>query len=414
MSRLVKKAQSRCTDLPLDNADISEKLRLFTQLVRSCFGPTGRLKQIRNNIGGNVATTSVSCVLLPAISSSQPLINLIKTSICNHVSRYSDCGLFAAVFCLSLIEHAKQSGVKRRVTIDVYKHLLALCTGYLQRDDCGCKVKLDFNSSSNLVTLASSVISSKPACVLTEPEVLHVSRLCVQAFLLTVPCNHSGTVTLGDVVTVSVEGLPVDNSAVFSGLMVELPDALCPSQINSQGSNLWRMVLLSASLAGDLCDVGDGNIEVALGVDTDLQVLDRLLELGQQVVRDDVKLFVCQKVIHPVLQQYLRSCGVIVVERVGIALIEPLSQLTGSFLHLSPFANVVEHSWNIMDNIIVHLHRCPTCGCSTQRNPIRSLWEGEGHDYQAFWIQENATFTPGYRIIDLHTGSVPQERDHAE
>lgn len=337
MSRLVKKAPSRCTGLPLDNADISEKLCLFSQLVRSCFGPTGRLKQIRNNIGGNVATTSVSSVLLPAISSSQPLINLIKTSICNHVSRHSDGGLFAALFCLSLIEHAKQSGVKRRVIIDVYKHVLALCTGYLQREDCGCKVKLDFKSSYNLVTLASSVISSKPACVLTEPEVLHVSRLCVQAFLLTVPCNHPGTVTLGDVVTVSVEGLSVDNSAVFSGLVVELPDALCHSQINSPHSGLLRTVLLSASLSGDLCDVGDGNIEVALGVDTDLQILDRLLELGQQVVRDDVKLFVCQKVIHPVLQQYLRSYGVIVVERVGIALMEPLSQLTGSFLPMTPF-----------------------------------------------------------------------------
>lgn len=330
MSRLVKKAASQCTDVPLDNVDISEKLRLFSQLVRSCFGPTGRLKQIHNNIGGNVVTTSVSSVLLPAISSSQPLINLIKTSICNHVSRHSDCGLFAAVFCLSLIEHAKQSGLRRRVSIDVYKHTLALCSGYLQREDCGCKVKLDFNSSRNLVTLASSVISSKPACVLTKPEVLHISRLCVQAFLLTVPCNHPGTVTLGDVVTVSVEGPSVDNSAVFSGLMVELPDASCPRQTNSPHLSPLRTVLLTASLAGDLCELGDGNIEVALGVDTDSQVLDRLLELGQQVVRDEVKLFVCQKVIHPVLQQYLRSHGVIVVERVGIALMEPLSQLTGS------------------------------------------------------------------------------------
>lgn len=336
MSRLVKKAPSQCTDLPLDNADISEKLRLLSQLVRSCFGPKGRLKHIRNNIGGNVATTSLSSVLLPAISSSQPLINLIKTSICNHVSRHSDCGLFAAVFCLSLIEHAKQSGVKRRVTNEVYKHLLALCTGYLQREDCGCKVKLDFSSSCSLVTLASSVIASKPACVLTQPELLHVSRLCVQAFLLTVPCNHPGTVTLGDVVTVSVEGLSVDQSAVFSGLMVELPDASCPSQINRPHSSLLRTVLISASLAGDLCGVGDGTIEVVLGVDTDLQVLDRLLELGQQVVRDDVKLFVCQKVVHPVLQQYLMSHGVTVVERLGIALMEPLSQLTGRSLPLTP------------------------------------------------------------------------------
>lgn len=349
MSRLVKKAPSQCTDLPLDNTDISEKLRLFLQLLRSCVGPTGRLKQIRNNIGGHVVTTSTSSVLLPAISSSQPLVNLIKSSICNHVSRFSDCGLFAVVLCLTLIERAKQSGLRRHVVIDINKHLLALCAGYLQQEDCGCKVKLDFSSSQNLITLARSVISSKPACVLTEPEVLHISRLCVQAFVQTVPCSSPGTVRLGDIVTVSVEGLPVLNSAVFSGLMVEMPDVFSPSQVESTRLNPLRTVLFSASLAGDLSEVGDGNVEVAAGVDTDLQILDQLLDVGRQVVRDEAKLFVCQKVIHPVLQQYLRSHGVLVVERVGIALMEPLSQLTGRSPSLTPaLHNVLKHSQNII------------------------------------------------------------------
>lgn len=348
MSRLVKKAPSQCTDLPLDNTDISEKLRLFLQLLRSCFGPTGRLKQIRNNIGGHVVTTSTSSVLLPAISSSQPLINLIKSSIWNHVSRFSDCGLFAAVLCLSLIERAKQSGLGRHVVIGINKHLLALCAGYLQREDCGCKVKLDFSSSQNLITLARSVICSKPACVLTEPEVLHISRLCVQAFVQTVPCSSPGTVRLGNIVTVSVEGLPVLNSAVFSGLMVEMPDSFSPSQVESPRLNPLRTVLFSASLAGDLSEVGDGNIEVAAGVDTDLQILDQLMDVGRQVVRDEAKLFLCQKVVHPVLQQYLRSHGVLVVDRVGIALMEPLAQLTGGSSSLTPPHNVLKYSQNII------------------------------------------------------------------
>ncbi|XP_027133847.1 molecular chaperone MKKS isoform X2 [Larimichthys crocea] len=290
MSRLVKKAPSLCTDLPLDNTDICNKLRLLWQLLRSCFGPTGRLKQVHNNIGGHVVTTSTSSVLLPAITSSQPFINLIKTSILNHVSRFSDCGLFAAILCLSLIEQAKQSGLRGNVTIGVNKHLLGLCTSYLQQEDCGCKVKLDFCSSHNLIRLAHSIISSKPACVLTEPEALHISRLAVQAFLLTVPCNS-------------------------------------PENLHS---NPLRTVLFSASLAGDLPELGDGIIEVHPGVDTDAQILDQLLELGKQVVKDEVKLFVCQKVIHPVLQQYLRSHGIIVIERLGITLMEPLTQLTGA------------------------------------------------------------------------------------
>ncbi|XP_049927140.1 McKusick-Kaufman/Bardet-Biedl syndromes putative chaperonin isoform X2 [Epinephelus moara] len=330
MSRLVKKSPSVCTDLPLDNTDICNKLNLLKQLLRSCFGPTGRLKQVHNNIGGHVVTTSTSSVLLSAISSSQPFINLIKTSIVNHVSRFSDCGLFAAILCLSLIEQAKQSGVRRNVAIRVNKHLLGLCISSLQQEDCGCKVKLDFCSSQSLITLARSVISSKPACVLTEPEAFHISRLAVQAFLLTVPCNSPGIVSLGKIVTISVEGLPVLNSAVFPGLLVDMPDVFCLNKAENLHSNPLCMVLFSASLAGDLSELGDGMIEVHPGVDTDSQILDQLLEVGKQVVKDEVKLFVCQKVIHPVLQQYLRSRGITVIERLGINLMEPLSQLTGA------------------------------------------------------------------------------------
>ncbi|XP_008303327.1 molecular chaperone MKKS [Stegastes partitus] len=329
MSRLVKKSPSLCTDLPLDTTDICNKLNLLRQLLRSCFGPTARLKQVHNNIGGHVVTTSSSSVLLPAISSSQPFINLIKTSILNHVSRFSDFGLFAAIFCLALIEQTKQSGLRGNVAIRVNKHLLALCSSYLQGEDCGCKVKLDFCSSHNLITLARSIISSKPACVLTEPETLHISKLTVQAFLLTVPCSSPGTVSLGKVVTVTVEGYSVLNSAVFPGLLVDMPDGLCLNKVNYL-SNPLQMVLFSSSLAGDLSELGDGMIEVHPSVDTESQILDQLLELGKQVVADEVKLFVCQKVVHPVLQQYLRSHGIIVVERVGITVMEPLIQLTGA------------------------------------------------------------------------------------
>lgn len=330
MSRLAKKSPSVCTDLPLDNADVCSKLHVLRQLLRSCFGPTGRLKQVHNNIGGQVVTTSTSSVLLAAISSSQPLINLIKSSILNHVSRFSDCGWFAAILCLSLIDQAKQSGLRGNVAIAVNKHLLSICTSYLQQEDCDCKVVLDFCSSHNLIILARSLISSKPTCVLTESETLHISKLAVQAFLLTVPCNTPGTVRLGKIVTLSVEGHPVLDSAVFPGLLVDLPDIFCSSKLENLQSSPLRVVLFSASLAGDLSELGDGMIEVHLDVDTDSQILDQLLELGKQVVRDDVKLFLCQKVIHPVLQQYLRSHGVIVIERLGINLMEPLSQLTGT------------------------------------------------------------------------------------
>ncbi|CAG6017614.1 unnamed protein product [Menidia menidia] len=329
MSRLRKKSPSLCMDLPLNNSELCNKLHLLRELLRSCYGPTARLKHVHNNIGGHVITTSSSSVLLPVISSSQPFINLIRTSILNHVSRYSDCGLFAALLCLSLIEQAKQSGLRENVAIRVNKHVLAVCTSYLQQEDCSCKVKFDFCSSHHLITLARSVISSKPACLLTEPEMLHVSKIAVRAFLLTVPCNVPGTVTLGRIVTVTVESRSVLDSDVFPGLLVDLPGDNCFNKLDITSTPV-HVVLFSASLAGDLPEVGDGAIEVHSSLDIESQILDLLLEIGRQVVQDDVKLFVCQKVIHPVLQHYLRNHGVIVVERLGITLMEPLTLLTGA------------------------------------------------------------------------------------
>lgn len=328
MSRIVKKSPSVCTDLPLNNTDICNKLRLMKELLSSCYGPTARLKQVHNNIGGHVTTTSTSSVLLPAIYSSQPFISLIKASILNHVSRFSDCGLFAAIFCLSLLELVKQSGLRLNAATRVNKHLLAVCTSYLQRDDCACQVKLDFCSSQNLITLARSIISCKPACVLTEQEKFHISKMAVRAFLMTIPCNTPGRVSLGKIVTVTVEGHSVLDSAVFPGLLVAMPEGFDLIKVDNQ----VQIVLFSASLAGDLSELGDGIIEMPQHLDTDTQILDQLLELGKQVVKDEVGLFVCQKVIHPVLQQYLRSHGVIVLERLGIALMEPLSEMTGKAL----------------------------------------------------------------------------------
>uniref|UniRef100_A0A3Q2TTV2 MKKS centrosomal shuttling protein n=1 Tax=Fundulus heteroclitus TaxID=8078 RepID=A0A3Q2TTV2_FUNHE len=326
-SRLVKKSPSVCTDLPLSSSDVRDKLRLMKELLGSCYGPTARLKQVHNNIGGSVVTTSTSSVLLQAITSSRPVIGLIKSSVLNHVSRFGDCGLFAAVLCLSLVEEAARRGVGNSAAIRAYDRLLALCTGYLQREDCGCRVELDFCSSRSLIALARTVVSSKPTCVLAEPESAHIGRLAVRAFLLTVPCDAPDPVRLGRTVTVPVEGRPVLESAVFPGLLLDAPEHLC-GLAGVRGP--VRAVLFSASLAGDLGELGDGRIEVHAGVDTDAQILDRLLELGRQALEDGVKLFVCQKVIHPVLQHYLRCGGLIVIERVGVSLMEPLIQLTGA------------------------------------------------------------------------------------
>nr|XP_023652044.1 McKusick-Kaufman/Bardet-Biedl syndromes putative chaperonin [Paramormyrops kingsleyae] len=328
MSRLSQKQPSICTAVPLTDPDVSQKLALLRQVLTSCFGPWGRLKQVHNNVGGAIMTTSTSSVLLKAIQVSHPLLKLLVASILNHTSRFGDGGLFAGILSLCLLENALRLGVDQAVAVGVYNRLLGLCDAYLVRDDCGCKIRVDFSSTQTLLTLAHGLLASKPACALTPAEVKHVALQVTRAFLLTVPCGTRGRDRLGAAVVVPVEGQPPWASAALGGLLVDMPESLHPADLELQGSTLIRLALFSVSLAGDLPEAGDGPLELHGETCLEEAVLEQLLRLADQLVSDGVQLLACQKVVHPVLQHYLRVRGVIVVERLGLAIMEPLVQMT--------------------------------------------------------------------------------------
>ncbi|KAJ8248054.1 hypothetical protein GJAV_G00237710 [Gymnothorax javanicus] len=330
MSRLAKQQPSVCTSDPLRDEEVCQKMAVLRQILASCYGPRGRLKQVHNNVGGPVLTTSTSGVLLKALTVSHPIPRLLTASILNHVSRFSDCGLFAGILSSALLEQARGLSVPPSAVASMFRRLTSLCTDYLQRDDCGCKVPVDFGSSRGLLALARAVIAAKPACMLTPGEAQHVSMQVLRAFLHTVPCSMPGPVFMGRMVVVPVEGRPVGNTAVVPGLLVDMPETLSPADAKRLGTGPLRLALFSASLAGDLPDMGDGTLEVDRGVSLEDAVTDQLLKVGEQVAQDGVQVCVCQRVVHPVLQQYLRKRDVIVVERLGVALMEPLIRLTGA------------------------------------------------------------------------------------
>lgn len=329
MSRICMKKPAVCTDEPLSNSTICQKIALLKHILSTSYGPAGRLKQIHNNVGGHVLTTSTSTVLLKRLDLSEPLLKLISTSIQHHTTRYSDCGLFMGIFTLRLIESTQKLGLRTVAASKVYKHLLEICNVYLKGDSCMCKVRVDFSSCDSLVALATSMLTSKPACTLNSRETRHISSLITQAFLYSIPCNSPGVTCFGRTVTVAIENQPVSDSAVFPGLLVDVPEMLQPADLKRLGPGPFKVVLYCTSLAGDISEVGDVALEVHEGVDLDFEVLQQLLGLGERIVEDKVTLFACQKVVHPVLQQYLREHGVIVIERLGLGLMEPFVQITG-------------------------------------------------------------------------------------
>lgn len=331
MSRLCKKTQSVCMDEPLDDGEVGRKVTLLRQIVTSCYGPYGRLKQIHNNVGGHVQTTSTSSVLLRTVQTSEPLLKLLIVSLQNHIRRYSDCGLFAAILCLELVENIKRFNIGTSAVISMNRHILKLCNVYLAGKECNCKVKLDFNSCQELLVLVRSSIMSKPACGLNPAETHYISTLVVKAFLQTISTNLSESVRLGRTVMVALEGETVEKSAVFPGILVDMSEMFSYQTVERLDSGPHRVVVFSASLSGDLSEVGEKVLEVHHGVDPEAELLGELLKLDEQVVRDGVTLFMCQRVIHPVLQQYLEERGVVVVERLGITLLDPVIIMTGLF-----------------------------------------------------------------------------------
>ncbi|KAM4772645.1 molecular chaperone MKKS [Rhinophrynus dorsalis] len=332
MSRFEPKKPSLCTTGPLGNKSMRDSLSVLHGIIISCYGPSGRLKQIHNGSGGCVLTTSQSSALLSSFSVSHPVTKLLIASIRNHISRFTDCGLFSANLCCNLVERFLTLNVSPNTIIKTSRSLLNMCISYLRSDECSCKMALDFNSSKPLLCLARSVVSSKPACMLTNKEADYVSTLIVKAFLYTVPNEMGSSIVLGKSVFVPVEGHNVMESTVESGLLIELPKFSWSRAVPSTGlpSTNIKMALFSVSLSGEFCDTGEGTVNMLKGVDPEIVTLEQLLILGKTLVDDHVNFLVCQKVIHPSLKQYLKQQNILAVDRLGAALMEPMMQMTGA------------------------------------------------------------------------------------
>ncbi|KAM5245665.1 molecular chaperone MKKS isoform 2-T2 [Ctenodactylus gundi] len=224
MSRLEAKKPSLCESEPLTTEKVRATLSVLKGILKSCYGPSGRLKQLHNGLGGYVCTTSQASALLSHLSVTHPVLKILTTSVQNHVSCFRDCGLFTAIFCCNLIENIQKVGVTPTTAIKLNKHLLSLCTNYLKSDACGCRIPVDFSSAQFLLCLVRSVLRSKPACMLTRQEIDHISTLIVKAFLLTIPESSGDHIILGKSIIVPLKGQRVTESSVLPGVLLEMPE----------------------------------------------------------------------------------------------------------------------------------------------------------------------------------------------
>ncbi|NWW71208.1 TCPB protein, partial [Climacteris rufus] len=332
MSRLEAKKPPLFISEPLTKDAVSQLLSLLCGILKSSYGPAGRLKQLHNGVGGCVCTTSQSSALLGHLSISHPVLRVLAASVQNHVSRFSDCGLFTAILCCGFIENFRSLSVVPCTVIKISKYLLSLCMDYMKSEACGCRVSVDFSRVESLACLVRSILTSKPACMLNKTEVDHLTTLMLKAFIFTVPSHVETNTVLGKCVIVPVKGKRVVDSTVFPGLLIEMPEIQLgkPLAVKKTGSDMIKMALFCVSMSGDGFTPEEGTIAVHHGVSLEMSELNQLLNVGKQLVEDEVGLVVCQKVMHPSLKQYLKESGVIAVDRAGLALMEPLGRMTGS------------------------------------------------------------------------------------
>ncbi|KFU91541.1 McKusick-Kaufman/Bardet-Biedl syndromes putative chaperonin [Chaetura pelagica] len=332
MSRLEAKKPPVFISEPLSKDAVGQSLSLLSGIFKSCYGPAGRLKQLHNGVGGCVCTTSQSAAILSHLPVSHHVLRVLTASVQNHISRFSDCGLFTAILCCSLIENFKSLNVASCTVIEISKHLLSLCMDYLKSEACGCRVPVDFGSVETLLCLVRSILTSKPACMLNKAEIDHLSTLILKAFMFTVPCHVETCAVLGKCIIVPVKCRRVVDSAVLPGLLIETPEIQLakPLTVKRTCSNTIKIAVFCVSMSGDSFSPEEGTITVHCGVSLEMSELNQLLNIGKQLVDDEVGLVVCQKVIHPSLKQYLKENGVMAVDRAGLSLMEPLSRMTGS------------------------------------------------------------------------------------
>lgn len=329
MSRLEAKKPSLCKSEPLTSETVRATLSVLKGVLTSCYGPSGRLKQLHNGLGGYVCTTSQSSALLSNLSVTHPILKILTTSVQNHVSCFSDCGLFTAILCCNLIEKFQKIDLTPTTVIKLNKHLLSLCTNYLKSEACGCRIPVDFSSTQILLCLVQSILTSKPACMLTRKEVDHISALILRAFLLTIPENTEDHIILGKSIIVPLKGQKVTDSTVLPGVLIEMSEVQLMRMLPIKKSSALKVALFCTSLSGDFSDTGEGTLVVSYRMSLENAALDQLLNLGRQLLSDHVDLVLCQKVIHPSLKQFLSTHHIIAIDRVGVALMEPLSKVTG-------------------------------------------------------------------------------------
>lgn len=338
-SRLEPRSPSHITRLTLENPQIRDGLVLMEQITSSCRGPFGYVKMVQNSVGGHLTVTSTSTRLLNAMSFSNPIIKIIVSSIQGHLKRFQDGGHFLMSMSLNLVLESLNLDICRRVMADLYEVFLGICLEYLGGTESNCiQTSVVVSDIKQMSSIVKSILRTKPLCKLSHQSLKFCSNLLLETFLTSLPDSQAMDSFSDRVYMVSLEGEPVGKSTLLHGLLLQSPEIASysvqtlPIRTAEEHGDIL-VAVVTVSMSGDTDEVGTMKFEAHISIDTDDFFLHVLEEFCNQLVASGVGLLLCQRVVHPRLKRLLRDHSILVVDRLGLAAVPYIQDVSGNCIH---------------------------------------------------------------------------------
>ncbi|XP_041353432.1 McKusick-Kaufman/Bardet-Biedl syndromes putative chaperonin-like [Gigantopelta aegis] len=329
----------------LDDAKTRTCLTQFRDLVGSCRGPSGKIKMIQNKVGGHLTLTSTSSRLLAAMSFSHPVLQMVVGSTQNHLANFKDGGLLLCHFCLLLLESSLDKTWNRRHVVAVYENCLSKMEEYLSSSDCVCRFEVSISSIDEMMSFLHCILSSKPLCCLGDAGLDHLSKTILRSFLHSIP-ESTQRIYFSDRIYIQCMSNNVLLDSKFEkGILMICPELSSIFEQNIEvkktvdyvGVEKIKVALVNVSMSGDAEELMDVHYEADRDVDVNESMLSAILNTCEGLVQRGVGMVLSQKVIHPRIKAYLRSCGVFFLDRIGALLMPYLRDVTGA----TPLSSVV-------------------------------------------------------------------------
>lgn len=207
----------------LNHPEVNKELRALNNIVKSCFGPNGRLKIIQVKTGCHMTVTSSASRLFTNLPLHHPIVKLIIAAIQAHIKLHSDFGLYGCFLCTQLILDMTRTGFNRLLCSKFLQKASTVCLDHLlqARSQRCCQLDLNFESLCGMLALVQTILGSKAGCLLDSSDVRHFACLTVRAFLHSLPDAGSESAIDYPVLFCCIDGKAASNSHIVEGILVD-------------------------------------------------------------------------------------------------------------------------------------------------------------------------------------------------